>query len=218
VPRQLDLSGFTAGRVAFARCTSCTERKGMTMRQLLAATFALAVAIGAQAEGKCAAKGVMGGKKFSMSHCAVSYYDDEHSVTIWFSETPISTEEAKTFQVSAYPLDRDVNGKPRTMLHLAFCPGGGQPSPRPEAVKSVEFWMNHADSPMLSRQWVLQLPKDKELKLEKLSGDLKLGGGLAGRVTGGKTSDGLLYSWEIDFDVPLPNKSASAGVGCGPHD
>ena len=75
--------------------------------------------------------------------------------------------------------------------------------------------MNHADSPLLGRQWVLQLPKDKELKVEKLSGDLKLGGRLAGRVTGGKTSDGLPYSWEIEFDLPLPAKSAASGVSCG---
>src|SRR6266849_1603102 len=54
--------------------------KGISMRQFLAASFALAVAVGAQAEGKCSAKGVMGGKKFSLSQCAIAYFDDEHSV------------------------------------------------------------------------------------------------------------------------------------------
>jgi hypothetical protein len=189
--------------------------KRTSMRPFLAASVALAFAVGAQAEGKCSAKGLMGGKKFEMKHCAISYFDDEHSVTIWFSETPISADEAKTFELSAYPPDHDASGKPRTMLHLSFCPGGGKSSPRPEAVPSVEFWMNHADSPLLGRQWVLQLPKDKELKVEKLSGDLKLGGRLAGRVTGGKMSDGLPYSWEIEFDLPLPAKSAASGLSCG---
>ena len=184
------------------------------MRRFLAASFALAVAAGAQAESKCSAKGVMGGKKFSMNHCAVAYFDSEHSVRIWFSETPISAEEAKTFEFSAYPLDHDANGRSRTMLHLAFCPGGGKSSPRPEAIQFVEFWMNHADSPMLGRQWVMHPPKDKELKVEKVSGDLKLGGKVAGRVTGGKTSDGLPYSWEIEFDLPLPARSAASGVTC----
>ena len=185
------------------------------MRLFLAASFALAVAVGAQAESKCSAKGVMGGKKFEMKHCAISYFDDEHSVTIWFSETPVSAEEGKTFELSAYPPDHDADGKPRTMLHLSFCPGGGKSSPRPEAIPSVEFWMSHADSPTLGRQWVMQLPKDKELQVERVSGDLKLGGRLAGRVTGGKTSDGLPYSWEIEFDLPLPAKSAASGVRCG---
>jgi len=184
------------------------------VRPFLAVSFALAFAVGAQAESKCSAKGVMGGKKFSMSQCAVAYFDDEHSVTIWFSETPISADEAKTFELSAYPTDHDANGKPRTMLHLSFCPGGGKSSPRPDTVTSVEFWMNHSDSPMLGRQWVM-LPKDKELKVEKVSGDLKLGGRLAGRMTGGKTSDGLPYSWEIEFDFPLPARSAASGLSCG---
>ncbi len=185
------------------------------MHPFLAASFGLAVAVGAQAEGRCSAKGVMGGKKFSMSQCAVSYFEDEHSVTIWFSGTPISAEEAKTFELSAYPPDHDANGKPRTMLHLSFCPGGGKSSPRPEAVTNVELWMNHADSPTLGRQWVMKLPRDKELKVERASGDLKLGGKLDGRVTGSKTSDGLPYSWEIEFDLPLPARSAAAGVSCG---
>jgi hypothetical protein len=71
--------------------------------------------------------------------------------------------------------------------------------------------MNHADLPMLGRQWVMHLPKEKQLKIEKVSGDLKLGGTLAGRVTGGKRSDGLPYSWEIEFALPLPAKSAASG-------
>jgi hypothetical protein len=63
---------------------------------------------------------------------------------------------------------------------------------------------------------VFELPKDKDvLKIEKLSGDLKPGGKLTGRITGGKLSDGLKYSWEADFDFHLPAKSAFGGVSCG---
>ncbi len=54
-----------------------------------------------------------------------------------------------------------------------------------------------------------------EKKVEKLSGDLKLGGRLTGRITGGKMSDGLKYSWEADFDMTLPKKSAEGGLVCG---
>jgi hypothetical protein len=82
-------------------------------------------------------------------------------------------------------------------------------------VKSVEMSVAHASSPMLGRQWVFELPKDKELKIEKLSGKLALGGRLTGRITGAKTSDGLSYSWQADFDVRLPTKAAAAGLSCG---
>ena len=53
-------------------------------------------------------------------------------------------------------------------------------------------------------------------KVEKLSGALKPGGRLAGRITGGKVSDGLKYEWQIDFDLALPAKSAAGGMTC-PH-
>ena len=53
------------------------------------------------------------------------------------------------------------------------------------------------------------------LKIEKLSGERKPGGKLTGRITGGKLSDGLKYSWEADFDLRLPAKSAFGGVSCG---
>jgi hypothetical protein len=44
---------------------------------------------------------------------------------------------------------------------------------------------------------------------------LSLGGNLTGRITGAKTSDGLSYSWQADFDVQLPAKAAAAGLSCG---
>jgi hypothetical protein len=74
--------------------------------------------------------------------------------------------------------------------------------------------MNDASNIMTSRQWVADLPKDKWLKIESLSGDLKAGGRLKGRITGSQKSDGD-YSFQADFDVAFPAKEAAAGPGCG---
>jgi hypothetical protein len=192
------------------------------MRSLVAATFVLAVATAAAAvppaaagpaESRCKAKGVMAGKAFTMTHCAVSYYDSEQSITIWLSESPFSADEAEKFEMSSYAPDKEADGKPRTQMHLGFCPGGGKPESSPAAPKSVEFWMSHKDSPWLSRQWVIE-PKDKDWKFEKLSGKLEPGGTLSGRMTGRRESEGQ-YAWEIDFDLTLPAKPAMGGMGCG---
>ena len=185
-------------------------------RSFLVAGLFLTFAGGAQAEDKCLVKAILGGKPVTMKSCVVSIYD-ESSVALLFTESPISAEEAATFQLNSYPQDRDAGGKRRTMMAFAFCPGGEKKIPSPGAVKSVEMNVEHASSPFLGRQWVFDLPKDKELlKIEKLSGKLALGGRLVGRITGGKTSDGLKYSWEADFDVQLPQKASAAGQSCGP--
>jgi len=160
-------------------------------------------------------KATFGGKAVTLKHCAVAMYD-EKGVTLFFNEDPIPAEEAAAFQWNSYPKDKDVSGKPRTMMTLGFCPGGAGPTPGPGAVKSVEMSLNDSSSPMLGRQWVFDLPADKALKIQKLSGNLKLGGRLAGKITGGKKSDELDYSWDIVFDVALPAKAAAAGPSCGP--
>jgi hypothetical protein len=83
-------------------------------------------------------------------------------------------------------------------------------------VKSVETSVNVAGAPFSGRQWVFDLPKDKDiLKIEKLTGSIVPSGKISGRITGGKVSDGLKYSWEADFEFILPAKSAFAGLGCG---
>ena len=74
---------------------------------------------------KCSASGAMEGEKFTASHCAISLYGDQHSVAIWFNEDPITPDEVAAFQVSSYAAD-NKGGKPRTMLQVMFCPGGGQ--------------------------------------------------------------------------------------------
>jgi len=76
---------------------------------------------------KCTATGSMGGDKFTASHCAASFYNDQNSVAIWFNEDPITTEEATDFAISAHAEEKK-GGKPRTLVAIMFCPGGGAPS------------------------------------------------------------------------------------------
>ncbi|MEO7810209.1 MAG: hypothetical protein ABIR89_13120 [Ramlibacter sp.] len=78
------------------------------------------------------------------------------------------------------------DGKERTMLLLAFCPGGGKAVASAASIKSIDFALSHAKSAMASAQWVVQAPKD--FKVDKISGDLKPGGNLAGKITGSRSS------------------------------
>ncbi len=182
----------------------------------LAAAPLLALGAPVLAQDTCSVKAVLGGKAFAMKHCAVSLYDSEHSVSLLFSDAPFTPKEVEAFQEYSSAPDKDEAGKPRTAMHFAFCPGAGKPVAAAASVKSVETGIDVAGSPFHGRNWVFDLPKDKDvLKIEKLSGELKPGGKLTGRITGGKLSDGLKYSWEADFDFRLPAKSAFGGVGCG---
>src|SRR5215471_18705695 len=98
------------------------------MRRSLIAALALAsIALPASAKDSCKATGVMGGKAYTLTHCAISFYESDNSVTIWWNEAPISAEEAHEFEVSSYVADKDANGKRRTAIHMGFCPGGGKP-------------------------------------------------------------------------------------------
>jgi hypothetical protein len=176
----------------------------------------LALSAPSFAADTCRVKAVLGGKPVTMTHCAAAVYESEHSVTLWMSDAPFSAKEIAEFQENSAPSDRTADGKSRTLIHFAFCPGAGQPAASAAAVTSVETGINVAGAPFSSRQWVLELPKDKEiLKIVKLSGTAAPGGRLSGRFTGGKLSDGLKYSWDAAFDLALPAKSAYGGVSCG---
>jgi hypothetical protein len=184
--------------------------------RLLVFGFLFVLSTPAFAEDKCSVKAVLAGKPVTMKHCAAAVFEDQHSVTLYFSDAPFTAKELDSFHVSSYATDKNEAGKPRTMMHFAFCPGGGKPAASGTAVKSVETSVNSADSFMVSRQWVFHLPKDKDnLKFEKLTGNIVPGGTISGRITGRKISDELKYSWEADFELTLPAKDAAAGPGCG---
>lgn len=178
--------------------------------------FLFVLSAPAFAENKCSVKAVLGDKPVTMKHCLAAVFEDQHSVTLYFSDAPFTAKEVNAFHVSSYATDKNEAGKPRTMMHFAFCPGGGKPAASGAAVRSVETSVNSADSVMVSRQWVFHLPEDKDnLKFVKLAGNIVPGGTISGRITGGKVSDGSKYSWDATFDLTLPAKDAAAGPGCG---
>jgi hypothetical protein len=184
------------------------------MRLAHVVTGALLVAAPAVAEDHCTLNAVIGGKKAAMTSCAAAVMDNA-GLTLFFSATPIAADERSTFEMNSYAKDTNPDGSARTMLYFAFCPGGGKPEANAAAVKSVEMGINHASSVLLSRQWVFEVPGDAALKIEKLEGTLAAGGRISGHITGGKTSDGLAYSWDAEFDVAVPETNALAGPGCG---
>jgi hypothetical protein len=160
------------------------------------------------ARDRCSAIGQMEGEKFSATHCVVSLFPDQNSVAIWFNESPITPEEADGFRASSYA-DGSKGGKPRTLLQVMFCPGGGKPSASPAAVKSIDLNTNHAKSPLAGVQTVVEAPKD--FKVEKMVGEIKPGALLSGRIVGGRGKT----SFTLDFDVTLPARDAAAGMSCG---
>jgi hypothetical protein len=185
----------------------------------LLAAFLATLSSSAFAEDKCNVKAVLGGKPVTMTHCAASVYepsDDKFSVTLWFSDAPFSAKELQEFHENSATPDKTADGKPRTSMHFSFCSGVGKAAASAAAVKSVETGIDVAGAPLSGRQWVFELPKEKDiLKIGKLTGNIAPGGKLSGRVNGGKMSDGLKYSWEVDFDFILPAKGAFGGTSCG---
>jgi hypothetical protein len=180
---------------------------------VLVAGFALGLAAPACAADKCHGKVILEGKSLLFKSCAVALYDDK-GVTLLMTDTPLSPSELSTFEMNSYPPERDADGKRRAMISLAFCPGGGKSTPSKVAVTSVEMSANDGSSPM-GLQDVFELPEQKaSFKIEKLSGELKAGGRLSGKITGSKTVDEKPNMWDLDFDVTLPVKAAAAGPGC----
>lgn len=78
----------------------------------------------------------------------------------------------------------------------------GSPEVDPVAAESRQ-------SPFLGIQTVVESPKD--FKVEKMIGEVKPRGSIAGKIVGSWNKT----KWNLDFDVKLPAKEASAGVGCG---
>ena len=99
-------------------------------------------------------------------------------------------------------------GKPRTMVVVMFCPGGGGETASASAVRVIDFNSNHAKSPIAGLQRVLKAPAD--FKVERMSGDLKPGGRVAGKIAGKVAST----TFTLEFDLALPTKEAAAGFAC----
>jgi TPR repeat protein len=169
------------------------------------ATTAIATA---PVKTRCSATGSMGGEKFTATHCVASLYGDQHSVAIWFNEDAITPQEAESFQTSSYA-DGAKGGKQRTMAIIMFCPGGGKETASAAAVKSIDLNTNHAKSPMAGIQRVVQAPKD--FKVEKMTGEVKPGGALSGRIAGNLDKT----TFTFDFELALPTRDAAAGMSCG---
>jgi len=162
---------------------------------------------------KCVAKANIAGKAVTLRNCAVAVYDNS-GVTLWFTDVSLTADELSTFQMSSDAKTTHADNRMRTMLSLAFCPGGGKATAAAASVKSVELVANEP-TPGAWQSFVFALPADKaNLKIEKLTGELKAGGRLAGKVTGGKKEGERPYSWDVDFDVAIPEKRAAAGPGC----
>jgi uncharacterized protein len=167
-----------------------------------------AAAASVSVKTRCSATGSMGGEKFTATNCVASLYGDQHSVAIWFNEDPIAPAEAENFQMSSYA-DGAKGGKQRTMAIIMFCPGGGKETPSPAAVKSIDLNTNHAKSSMAGIQRVVEAPRD--FKVEKMTGDIKPGGTLSGKIVGNLDKTAFAF----DFELNLPAKDAAAGMSCG---
>lgn len=185
----------------------------LPFRLFLVFSALVAAASDASAQGKCTASGQMAGQAFNLTYCEVALYEGSPGVTIWFSSTPITAEERDFFQISS-TADRFKKG--RTMVHLSFCPGGGTAVPSPAAAKNVELGFKHATVMDLGTQdqWVFDPAKDKQIKFEALAGDLRKGGRISGKVTGAIAGKKPPFNWDLQFDLPLPQRAAGAGPGC----
>lgn len=177
-------------------------------RRLSTVILLSAFALTAQAQDKCLATGRMGSETFALNHCAAALYGSQHSVAIWFNQDSISPQEVRDFEGSA-TVEQAKDGRQRTLVLISFCPGGGGATALPASVKSVRLTTNHAKSPLVGIQWTVKAPKD--FKVQKLSGEIKPGGSLAGKMAGSwrKTS------FNLDFAVTLPTRESDSGVDCG---
>ncbi len=167
-----------------------------------------AASAAAPVKNRCSATGAMDGTRFTATNCVISLYGDQNSVAIWFNEDPITPAEAETFQTSSFA-SGDKGGKPRTLAQIMFCPGGGQATASAAAVKSIDINTNHAKSPLAGIQRVVEAPRD--FKVERMTGDIKPGGVLSGKIVGSLDKT----SFSFDFELTLPAKDAAAGMSCG---
>ena len=178
-------------------------------RLSLALAVLAASATTVAAENRCLVKGKMQDQSFELKSCAAALYDNK-GATIWFTEKPLPAETLDTFHLNSYA---DLSG---TSMSLSLCPGGNKSVVDPKAATNVAFEVEHAATPMVAQSFLFDPGKTPDLKIEKLSGELKAGGRLVGKMkVSTKLDRGQAYSWDADFDVTFPAKLAAAGPGCG---
>jgi len=204
-PRDAAAKRLAPARLADAKALAAAWEPGKAMPVRVAAAQASPPA--AVAADKCTASGALEGERFTAAHCAVALYGDQHSVALWFNEDPITPDEVSAFQLSSNASDSKA-GKPRTMVIVMLCPGGGTAAASPTGVKSLDLNTNHARSPLAGLQRVLRAPG--ELTVERMSGEVKPGGHLAGTIVGNVAKTTL----RLEFDVTLPARDAAAGMTC----
>jgi TPR repeat protein len=205
-PRDAMAMTLAPAQLADAKALVAAWEPGKPMPMRVAATASPAPAAAA-APDKCSASGALEGERFSANHCAVALYGDQHSVALWFNEDAIAPDEASAFQLSSNASD-NKGGKPRTMVIVMFCPGGGGATASASAVKNVDFNSTHGKAPLAGLQRVLRVPA--ELKVERMSGEVKPGGRLAGTFVGNVSKTNVRF----DFDVTLPARDSAAGMTC----
>jgi hypothetical protein len=90
----------------------------------------------------------------------------------------------------------------------------GSAVPSPKTAKSVEIGFKHATVLSLGPQdqWVLEPASDKQIKIESLTGELKRGGKLSGKITGAIAGSKPAFSWDLQFDLVLPQRAAGPGL------
>ena len=146
-------------------------------------------------------------------HCEVAFYEGGPGVTIWFSSTPITAEERDFFQISS-SADRFKKG-PHDGAARRSVRAAARAVPSPKTAKNVEISFKHATVLDLGPQdqWVFDPAKDKQIKFEALTGELKKGGKLSGKVTGAIAGKKPPFNWDLQFDLVLPQRAAG-GPGC----
>jgi len=130
------------------------------------------------------------------------------------TEQILATAEERDFFQTSSSADRFRKG--RTMVLLAFCPGGGSAVPSPRTAKNIELGFKHATVSDLGPQdqWVFDSASDKQIKFDALAGELKRGGKLTGKVTGAIAGKKPPFTWDLQFDLVLPQRAAGAGPSC----
>jgi hypothetical protein len=62
--------------------------------------------------------------------------------------------------------------------------------------------------------WASHVRQKRNGPVESLTGELKRGGKLSGKINGAIAGQKPAFSWELQFDLVLPQRAAGAGPSC----